>query len=101
MREEPARAPRLSHGAGARCEANDFAGTDGHVSSVKKLVLPKVGSEVHGYRATVIGAGAPAISVDVLVVRISRVVLTLHVVSLTPLDGIERSLARKLAARAH
>ena len=91
----------VSEIAGARCEAGDFAGFQGHISSLRKLALPKIGNEVHGYRAVVVGDQQPTIVVDVLVVRVARAVLTLHVAGVTTSNGLELSLARKLAARAH
>jgi hypothetical protein len=87
--------------AGTRCEANDFAGFQGHISSLHKLALPKIGNEVHAYRAVVVGDQQPTIIVDVLVVRVARAVLTLHIAGVTTSNGLELSLARKLAARAH
>lgn len=91
----------FSQSRAARCEASAFAdSSQGRVAALRKLALPKIGNEAHGFRATVEAAGLPTLDVDVVVVRVARVVLTLHVFSVGPATALDLSLARAVAGRA-
>jgi hypothetical protein len=87
--------------ADASCEVNAVARTlDANVVRLKPMSIRKIGSAARGYRAT-LNDGVTTFTADVLFVRAGRTVITLHVLSLSPATGLELSLARKLAARAH
>lgn len=91
---------RVALPAAARCQANDISSGSSASISVGKLSLPNIGNATRAYRATVtIPQGV--VNVDLVFVRVGRVVVELDVYSLgSAQDGLETVLARKIAARA-
>jgi hypothetical protein len=89
--------------AAGRCEGSQVATTwEPHAKvSVRSLRLPRIGDESRAYRAIVKGRASVALSADVLFVRVSRTVITLHVTEVgVRKNDLERFLLRVLAARA-
>src|SRR5690349_21000639 len=84
----------------ALCEAQDVAGSNASVGSLKQLTLPKIGDTARSFRATIPSPGNPTINVDLVVIRVARVVITLHVISLGSANTLEVKVARALARRA-
>lgn len=89
---------RLALPAAVRCEAKSV-GTNGAVS-VGPLSFPKVGDVARAFRASItIPQGI--VNLDIVFVRVGRVVIELDVNSLGMAeDGLEAALARRLASRA-
>jgi hypothetical protein len=89
---------RVAKPAAAKCEAADAV--DGTASSPAQLPFPRIGDATRAYRASVtIPEGV--VNVDLVFVRVGRVVLELELYSLGAAeDGLEADLIRKLAARA-
>jgi hypothetical protein len=89
--------------AAARCEGRLFAesaSADAKVAKLGKLAVPRIGSDSRAYRATITSQEFQAINVDIVFVRVSRVVIALHVHSLGSVIELERFIARVLVARA-
>jgi hypothetical protein len=90
--------------AAARCEGRSFAGSasaDAKVAKLGKLATPRLGSDSRAYRATITSQEfSQPINVDIVFVRVARVVIALHVHSLGSVTELERFVARVLAARA-
>jgi hypothetical protein len=69
--------------------------------TVRSLRLPRIGDESRGYHAFAVGRTSGAATVDVLFVRVSGTVITLHVIEVgSRKNDLERFLLRVLAARA-
>jgi hypothetical protein len=89
--------------AAGRCEGRQVATVwDPRAKlTVRSLRLPRIGDESRAYRALVVGPTSGSARVDVLFARVSRTVITLHVIDVG-LHGndLERFLLRVLAVRA-
>lgn len=85
----------------ARCLAAESAsGNKGSVARVAPLPLPRIGDATRAFRASVTSEYGQ-INIDVVFVRVGRVVLEIDVFALGAVEtGLDLDLARKVVARA-
>jgi hypothetical protein len=90
--------------ADMKCEARDYASgldPDARVAKLTRVTLPTAGNELRAYRSLVTST-LDNVALDLVFVRVGRVVLELHLFALTSSDSaFEVQLARALAQRAH
>jgi len=90
--------------AAMKCEATDYASgldPDAKVAKLTRVYLPGAGNELRAFRA-VVTSGFGEISLDLVFIRVGRVVIELHLYAVGGSDSAgEIDLSRSLARRAH
>ena len=90
--------------ANMKCEAKTYASgldPDAKVAKLTRVYLPGAGNELKAYRA-VVTSGYGDISLDLVLIRVGRVVIELHLFALGGSDSAyEIQLSHALAKRAH
>jgi hypothetical protein len=87
--------------AALRCEATDYAGSDGRVASLVRVTLPKAGNDIRAYRARVVLSDIGNVTLDLVFIRVGRVVVALHVYSVGGADSaLDIRLSHLVAQRA-